>query len=379
MVFENHTPFPAIAWLSVDNHGKEYSAIVARIKYRFDAMDEEGLWTLKLDPDQGKLFGEDIFYEDNMDASVRYESDYVDYKPHADLIINAYARALKPSAFWKCGAKAVRYSSHSKEPETLVEQWLKVYGKRYWQEDILGWRVGEAEPTTQVSLRYENAFGGVVLDPYADDDAPYAEYYKSNPIGKGLMHKILAEEGKLELPQIEAVNEPVERAYMPYAPQGLGFINRSWQPRLALAGRFDATWEQEKHPLMPDDYQEAYNNGAHPALQLKEYGYFQAGDAIVLHKLLANRETQAFRIPAIHLHASYHIEGEALPFELDIDTVIVDILEEEMADNVIYISYRSRAPYTKLIEKVSLDMLVPSSLIENPPKKKETQKEETYV
>lgn len=379
MLFENHTPFPAIAWLSVDNQGKEYSSTVVRVKYLFDTMDEEGLWTLKLDPDQGELFGEDIFYEDNMEASVQYESDYVAYKPHADLVINAYAHTPVARDFWTCGVKAVRYTTEAKEPTLLVEQWLKVHGKRYWQDNVTGWSVGKAEPSTKVSLRYENAFGGVVLDPNVDkeDENAYVEYYEPNPVGKGLIHKILAKEGNIALPQVEAVSDPVVKAYMPYTPQGLGFIHRSWHPRLALAGTFDKKWEQVKHPLMPDDYQEAHNNAAHPNLQLKEKGYFHVGDTIILHKLLKGKETQAFQIPGIYFKPKYHLKDKELPFYLEIDTVIVDVLEDNIKDNAIYISYRKRVPYSNKVDKVSLNMIVSQNFIENPPEEEtDTSKEE---
>jgi hypothetical protein len=377
MLFENHTPFPAIAWLNVDNQGKEYSSTVVRVKYLFDTMDEEGIWTLKLDPDQGELFGEDMFYEDDMEASVQYESDYVAYKPYADLIVNAYAHTPEPRDFWTCGVKAIRYTNDTQEAITLVEQWLKVYGKRYWQDNITGWGVGKAKPTKKVSLRYENAFGGVVLDPNLDkeDDNAYVEYYDSNPVGKGVIHKILAKKGNIELPQIEAVNDPVVKPYTPYVPQGLGFIHRSWHPRRILAGTFDKKWEQYKHPLMPDDYQETHNNAAHPNLQLKEKGYFQVGDIIVLHKLLLGKETQAFQIPGIYFKPKYHLDKEELPYYLEIDTVIVDILEDNIKDNAIYISYRKRVHYSNKVEKISLSMIVSKNFIENPPKD-ETKREE---
>jgi hypothetical protein len=379
MLFENHTPFPAIAWLSVDKEGKEYSSTVVRVKYLFDVMDDEGLWTLKLDPDQEELFGEDMFYEDNMEASVQYESDYVAYKPHADLVVNAYAHTPNPREFWTCGVKAVRYTKEAQEPTLLVEQWLKVYGKRYWQDNITGWGVGKAEPTSKVSLRYENAFGGIVLDPKLDkdDENAYVEYYEPNPIGKGLIHKILEKEGNIALPQIEALDDPVKKPHIPYAPQGLGFIHRSWQPRRQMAGTFDAQWTQHKHPLMPDDYQETYNNAAHPSLQLKEKGYFQVGDSIVLHKLLLGKETQAFQIPGIYFKPTYHIDKEALPFYLEIDTVIVDVLEDNIKDNAIYISYRNRVPYASKVDKISLNMIVSKNFIDNPPQE-ETKEEVTY-
>lgn len=129
---------------------------------------------------------------------------------------------------------------------------------------------------------------------------------------------------------------------------------------------------------MPDDYKEEHNNAAHPNLQLK--GYFQVGDSIVLHKLLLGRETQAFQIPGMYFKGKYHLDKEELPFYLEMDTVIVDVLEDNMKDNAIYISYRKRVPYSNKVDKVSLNMIVSKDFIEHPPQEekelKETKKEE---
>ena len=108
MIFENHTPFPAIAWSNVDKDEKEYTTVVVRVKYLFDKKDEYGLWYLKLAQEQEELFDEDIFYEDNINASVLYESDYITYKPYGDLIVNGYAHSKEDEKSWICGIEVVR-------------------------------------------------------------------------------------------------------------------------------------------------------------------------------------------------------------------------------------------------------------------------------
>jgi hypothetical protein len=367
MLFENYTPFPAIAWRNLDNKGKEHITVLVRVKYLFDTMDEEGLWSLKLDPEQGELFNEDVHYDEDENASVRFENDYVSYKPHADLVVNAYAHSHEEKPSWECGIKAVRHSPKAEGTQTLVEQWLKVYGERYWKEGLLGWKVGKAKPSKKVALRYENAFGGAVLDPRSIDkeEKEYLEYYEANPIGKGIIHKELSKQGHIALPQIESLNDPIVEAKKEYIPQGLGFVERSWEPRRSLSGTFDAKWIEEKHPVMPDDFQESFNNAATPNLQLKEKGYFHVGDSIVLHKLLKGKETQAFQVPGFYFKGAAHLAQEEAPFMLDADTLIVDILDDTMKNNAIYLSYRSRVPYIEEIDKVSLNMIVSEDFIEH--------------
>ncbi|SFV51298.1 putative exported protein [hydrothermal vent metagenome] len=362
MLFENYTSFPAIGWLSWDNKAKEYNSIVVRVKYLFDQIDKEGLWSLKLDPNQGELFGTDIFYEENMSASVLFESDYIAYKPHADLVVNGFAHSDEPKRYWDCGIKAIRPLSDDNH-EVLVEQNLTVTGERYWRDGFRGWRVSRPQKTTKVALRYENAYGGVVLDP--NKEGEYLKYYHQNPIGKGIFHKSLIKQNiAIEAPQIEAKGQFIEQKERDYTPQGLGFIHRSWQPRLALAGTFDNDWLENKHPVMPDDFQESHNNGANPNLQLKDRGYFEVGDIIILENLLKGKSVQAFILPDFHFKAEVHIANEKLASYLDIDTVVVDIRADEMSDNAIYISYRKRISASKHTKKITLDMIVSEEFIE---------------
>ena len=361
MLFENYTSFPAIGWLSWDNKAKEYNSVVVRVKYLFDKMDNEGLWSLKLDPNQGELFSTDMFYEDNMDASVLFESDYIAYKPHADLVVNAYARSSEPLMYKRCGVKVLRLNTNN--VETLIEHHLNVKGKRYWKDAFGGWKITLPEKTTKVAIRYENTYGGIVADPYKEGE--YLKYCHQNPIGKGIFHKELIKQNRIiEVSQIEAVGEPMEEKGRDYTPQGLGFIHRSWQPRIKLAGTFDKEWLDNKHPVMPDDFQESHNNGANPNLQLKNKGYFKVNDIVLLDNLLQGQSRQAFIIPDFFFKSEIHIVKEKLTFDLNIDTVVVDIRADEMSDNTIYISYRKRIPAIKHTKKVTLNMIVPENFID---------------
>lgn len=83
----NPTPFPAIAWPTVNVEDTNCITLLARTKMLLDRMDENGVWSLSFDPEQGELFEQDT-YEESDPARVRYESDYIPYKPQGDLIIH---------------------------------------------------------------------------------------------------------------------------------------------------------------------------------------------------------------------------------------------------------------------------------------------------
>ena len=83
----NPTPFPAIAWPTVDVQDTECVTLLVRIKMLFDRQDENGVWSLKFDTEQGELFDRDQ-YEETDPSSVQYESDYIPYKPQGDLVVH---------------------------------------------------------------------------------------------------------------------------------------------------------------------------------------------------------------------------------------------------------------------------------------------------
>ncbi|VAW63412.1 hypothetical protein MNBD_GAMMA10-1511, partial [hydrothermal vent metagenome] len=92
MEIKNLTPFPAIAWESVDANQCTYITGLIRVKYVFQKKDRVNQWELRLTPDQGELFAGDIYYHDDLNLPVRYESDFINYKPNTDIIINGYVK-----------------------------------------------------------------------------------------------------------------------------------------------------------------------------------------------------------------------------------------------------------------------------------------------
>jgi len=370
MEFINHTPFPGIAWVNGDKDNHTYVTIVVRVKYLFDLSDTEGHWSLKLAPEQEALFAKDMYYdeEDIASSSVRFESDFVPYKPHGDLIVNAYAHSKEPQTSWRCGVEVLRPSDEHFEADVpLLQHWLRVHGEREIQDDVIGYSFTRSKEATRVPIRYEYANGGVVDNPeYEDtetnDQAQYLIYSANNPIGVGVAHKaLLEEERKLPAPQIEALGEPIEQPNMPNLPQGFGFYGRAWQPRIGYAGTYDTEWIKNKFPVYPDDFDERHNNAAHPQMQLT--GYFKPHDKIVLYHLSQEKSKFSFALPEFHFKAQLDDVFMSDEVFMDIDTVVVDVLEDAMQDNAVYVSYRTRIPSSKEVNQSSISMLVPEDFI----------------
>ena len=106
MQIVNNTPFPSVAWKSYDTKDKPYTTILSRVKYLFDTLDMDGLWSLKLAQEQEELFFADIFY-DEKNKEVHFESDFVPYKKQADLIVNL---SKSKSEYGTYGVEVLRYT-----------------------------------------------------------------------------------------------------------------------------------------------------------------------------------------------------------------------------------------------------------------------------
>ncbi len=366
MIFTNHTPYPAVSLSSIGQDNNRYRSVILRIKYAFNTKNDKGMWQLKIADEQDKLRNEEVFYENNTNASIRFtDDDMIPYKPHADLIVNAFTHSKTPQKSWLCGVLAERYfkidGEEKLKSQTLAKQWLKVWGKRHWKKDNSRWNLSDGQLGRKISTRYENAYGGSIPNIKYNPDNPksekkYLQSFSTNPVGIGSIHpNLMKKDGTWQAPQIESMYEPIEEAEKVYMPQGFGAISRAWEPRISLFGTFDKTWEKQwvagKHVKMADSFDETYYNVAHPNLQLE--GYFRGGDVIILHGLLTGDANQGFMVPKLYFNLEYELEEKKTTY-LEIDTIVVDILDDDIKNNAVYVSYRKRIPYYHDIEEFSI-------------------------
>ncbi len=318
MLFENHTPFPAIAWENVDASNQWYITTVARVKYALVPVDKG--YKLQLCPDQGELFGEDVFYGTIGQSSVRYESDFVTYKPVTDIIVNAKVYLPSYATDTQCQVEVLDASKHLLRRVTINVK--SPYEK--------------SNTPRQIALRYEDAYGGGYATPSEEDLYDYCILDEYNPIGVGKHDKNTPKEKKRE-PLIEFAEERFRQE--PY-PAGFGIINRAWKSRLVFAGTYDDDWLKNQHPLSPYDFKYKYNQAANPALQLD--GYLDIYSHITLSNLTGVRETLAFRIPDVILFNEQHTNSVQRKLNsMHIDTILIDIEDEDKKQWAVYISYRN--------------------------------------
>lgn len=348
MEFRNLTPFDAICFSSLAPDGREHPVIAMKVLYNLVPI-EGGPGTGQAiinDKDPVPLCMADIHYGEPALGSMREESDLAPFKPRCDVIVvgHSYAPAGSPTQSWEAGLRitstrpglefpkppppkrasgirltadelcehqalvqeAHRRTCEQRTPILLLDKTLRFTGPREFRKGFLGWHLTEPEPATRVSLGWEQAFGGTsqIINPEHEHDPLAPEFLLnevcySNPLGCGwlehrhekLHHELIGNKLlRLRAPQIENLDEPIERLVRPqqpagpldahamaeatgtygYTPAGFGLVGRAWAPRLALAGTYDEEWQANIWPGLPADFDFTYWNGA-PADQQIAY------------------------------------------------------------------------------------------------------------
>jgi hypothetical protein len=195
------------------------------------------------------------------------------------------------------------------EPRILLDKQLQICGPRFFNRGATGWSITQPEPAASCALLWEHAFGGNCQvrnpDPQTVAEKPFLlnEACYTNPIGCGWYDKRWPDALKkadlrwpkqLPAPRIAYDLGPIHdvlvtlqpeitapqgyehrqmaeasRAYT-VKPGGFGWVARTSVPRINYTGTHDASWQENRWPGLPEDFDFAYWNGA-PADQQIEF------------------------------------------------------------------------------------------------------------
>jgi len=245
------------------------------------------------------------FFGEPTASSLRYDGDLVRTKSGTDVVLHAHAHAPygHPVPFAEVGFSVGGLSKQ-----------LRVVGDRVWE---FGWSSlvpSEPQRFTSMPICYERACGGAI--PNSDSRDP------SNPVGVGA-----AATSGGPVPNIELVGNPIESPRHLGLPAGFGPIPCHWQPRLKLAGTYNEAWQQERQPLVPDDFQDAYFRCA-PTDQQCDW-FLQGGEEVVLRNLTPEG-VLCFRLPRVRLGFRTRVDGSSIHHRGDLHTVIIEPAERRL-------------------------------------------------
>ena len=270
---------------------------------------------------------EDTYEGDPATSPLISEQDIAPAKIGTDLLINAIARSpeAKPATDWPVSVSIADRLHYS----------FRVRGPSNWEHRATGWKPGKPEPVTEVPITYALAYGGMAAG--ADADNP--EVFEFNPSGIGFTTpQSRANKDPFPAPQIGELAE-----FMAADPQtemtvhGFGPIAKSWLPRRAEAGTFDAAWQQTRHPRMPVDYGLGFWNAAPKPLQISPA--LAGNEIIMLAGVSHTAETIDARLPGVAL--TLRMTGQENSYQdMVLDTVLVDVSDQMIEKHSLTLLWR---------------------------------------
>ena len=205
-----------------------------------------------------------------------------------------------------------------------VGRTARVFGERRWNTVLGVEGIEGPEPFESVPLTYENAFGG--KDASAEDPKYHGEEAR-NPVGRGFRsEKSRAVFERALLPSVEDPRKLISMPGQGMEPAGFGPVGRHWMPRRRYAGTYDAKWMDERAPLLPEDFDDRFHNGAPNGLVVP--GRLEGGEPVEVAGCTPEGRL-AFRLPRVEPWAKVLVGrwGKTLPLELDTVTVDTGAME----------------------------------------------------
>ena len=195
-------------------------ALVVVVKATCD-LGPDGRVTVReeADPPSG-----DVHEGDDPMRTVRYPSDFVPFKPRADVLLTGHAHA-------PAGAPATQVTFRFGHRKNGFERRVVVRGERRWMKAGVKLAPTDPRPFKKVPLVYERAFGGPGFD--------------RNPVGIGA--------GSDALPQLEDPARPIESPGDTAEPVCFAGVPQLWPGRWGKLGTFDVAWKKSRWPWLPDD------------------------------------------------------------------------------------------------------------------------------
>ncbi len=243
--------------------------------------------------------GDEPYPDDEEQRTVRYESDFACYKPHADLLLvgTCHTPGNRPQP-------ACRVTFQAGDAQST----LAVFGNRYWHR--MTGTISSPEPFTAMELRYENSFGG--------------PGYEKNPLGKGIAGTRLPDGTvAVPLPNIEHPGRLITSPDSRPEPAGFAPLHRMWQQRVARLGTYDHNWQEQRWPWFPADFNWEYCNAAPRAMQLG--GYLRGDEPLFFENLHPEIARYRSRLPGLRVRCFLHRYGPGGSGELRFDEVTMHL------------------------------------------------------
>jgi hypothetical protein len=305
-LIDNRTPMVVDCTPVDDRFGRDALVVVAKMTW---SVSPEGKVGVPIDPQPIRWIP--IYNGDTHGASIRYPADDVPEKPGTDIVLVGTAHpsgdGAEPPTQQDVTLRIVR-------GDELIEKTVRVYGPRTWISSHLSGIVPSApaalEPTP---LIYELSYGG-----FDDSEPEKPAWEPRNPVGSA----VVRDKAKLLGRATPCIEDPDASltSFKP-APAGFGVVDGHWEPRAQHCGTFDTSWQRERAPIMPEDFDPRFYNVASPDLWSEEP---LRGDEAI--EVLGVRPEGPWRFKLPHVAPRFEsvTRGEREQHETHLDTLLID-------------------------------------------------------
>ncbi|MCR9244818.1 MAG: DUF2169 domain-containing protein [bacterium] len=243
--------------------------------------------------------------------SLIYASDFVPFKPAADVTLHASAHAP--------GGQPVPHLPVEFQIGELRKR-LAVIGDRQWQGGILGKTAGAPTPFATMPVAWDRALGSP-KDP-------------TNPVGVG--------RSAGPLPNIEWPDRLLRGPGDRIEPAGFGPIAAEWEPRVGRRGTYRGNYLETRWPWYPEDLEWSYFSAA-PTDQ-RVTGYLRGDEELTFENLHREHSRLQTQLPGQQARCFVTFaDHEFREVELALDTLHFDLEEDRCV-----LVWRGRTPVRSL-------------------------------
>ncbi|MER0240380.1 DUF2169 domain-containing protein [Fulvimarina sp. MAC8] len=366
MKLVNPTPLVANAFRQFDQAG-DLDCVVA-VKATFEHRQGDGL---KLHEEQEPFQWEDAYEGDPHTTMQIRQTDLTPGKVGTDVTFLgfSYAPGDTDASTW---------------PASLtigsIDKTLAIHGERWWSPKIrekwagflakgakriiTDWTLTEPKATRQVPLSWDKAFGGPF--PQDEEAEQQSAVEPRNPLGCGIVNCEMSPDiGAVAAPQIDWPDSKLDWRERP-EPAGFGPVSPWWRSRQRHAGTYDQAWLDERHPLLPEDFDTRFWQSAPP--DQVAIPFLQGDETYKLANLSASYPVAEGRLPDIRL--AVRVEGsDADGWRL---LVLDGVHFDWRKDHRIILTWRGRFP---LPEATGVTLTLARALTE-PPRGSEHESDE---
>jgi hypothetical protein len=194
-----------------------------------------------------------------------------------------------------------------------IEKTVRVIGDRVWEKGIVGLNATEPEPFASMPLVYERAYGGV----HELEKKTLAE--PRNPVGQSFKGKRSKKElAGQPLPNLEHPKQLMTIPDDTPEPVCFGWVAPSWAPRHEYAGTYDAAWEKNRAPYLPDDFDLRFFQAAPEDLISTEK--LVGGERVAIKNMSPEGDIN-FQLPTLNFAISAEFNNSTEVLDMQIATV----------------------------------------------------------